>query len=90
MMCDHKAAVCRQYALNLDAAFYCDLDALVEHNCHIVLWCHGHSRPSCRYRIGETLIVSNQRGYLFADPNAAHFDPSAADAVICVDGRLRI
>ncbi len=82
----YRSKAGRQYALDLDAAFYSDQEALIEANPQIALWCHGHSHASCRYRAGETIILSNQRGYLRSDPDAARFDPSAADFVINSSG----
>jgi predicted phosphohydrolase len=72
----------RHYTLDLDAAFYSDQEPLIAAHPEIVLWAHGHSHTSCRYRIGSTTIVSNQRGYLGSDPEALSFDPSAADSTL--------
>jgi predicted phosphohydrolase len=76
----------RHYTLDLDAAFYSDQEPLITANPQIVLWVHGHSHASCRYRIGSTIIVSNQRGYLGLELDAACFDASAADCVLTFRG----
>jgi hypothetical protein len=68
----------RLYTLNLDAAFYSDQEDLIASHPQIAVWAHGHSHASCRYHIGRTVIVSNQRGYLGSDADALSFDPSAA------------
>ena len=36
------------------------------------LWCHGHTHEACDYRIGDTRVVSNPRGYPDEDTG---FDP---------------
>jgi predicted phosphohydrolase len=72
----------RVYELDLDAAFYSDQEGLIKANPQIALWGHGHSHASCSYRIGETLVVSNQRGYVFSEADARFFDPAAADFIL--------
>lgn len=78
----------RQYTLNLDAAFYSDQEDLIAAHPQIALWCHGHSHASCRYEIGNTIVVSNQRGYLGLDAEAEHFDSGAADFLLASSGLI--
>lgn len=40
-----------------------DMDDVILANPHIRLWVHGHTHFNTDYKIGETRIVSNQRGY---------------------------
>jgi hypothetical protein len=75
------------YAIDLDDAFYSDQEALIEANPHIALWCHGHSHRSCRYVIGATTVISNQRGYVGLEPMADAFDPNAVDFELNYHGR---
>ena len=53
-------------------AYASHLDGLIERT-QPALWIHGHIHDSQDYRIGQTRIVSNPRGYL-DDPNK-DFDP---------------
>jgi Icc-related predicted phosphoesterase len=46
----------------ISAAYASNLDDLVASS-RAKLWIHGHTHRSSRYRIGETLIVSNSPGY---------------------------
>jgi len=46
----------------LSAAFASDLDLLIQAS-RIPLWIHGHTHYNVDYKIGETRIYSNQRGY---------------------------
>lgn len=39
------------------------------------LWIHGHMHESFNYRVGETLVVANPRGYVGYEENPA-FDPN--------------
>lgn len=47
----------------LSAAFASDLSTMIE-VLEPTLWIHGHDHGSHHYRVGETLIVTNQHGYL--------------------------
>lgn len=46
----------------LSAAYASNLDALIEAQ-GPALWVHGHIHSPCDYRIGNTRIVNNARGY---------------------------
>ncbi len=46
----------------LSPAFVSDLGTLIEQS-GIPLWIHGHTHHNVDYRIGETRVLSNQRGY---------------------------
>jgi predicted phosphodiesterase len=46
----------------LSAAYASDLDALIERS-GVTLWVHGHTHASSDYRIGDTRILCNARGY---------------------------
>lgn len=47
---------------NLNPAFISDLEAMIADN-RIALWIHGHTHTAFDYRIGETRVVCNPRGY---------------------------
>jgi predicted phosphodiesterase len=57
---------------HLNAAYASDLEALM--GPEVVLWVHGHTHDSLDYRIGDTRVVCNPRGYLPFEPNPG-FDP---------------
>lgn len=56
----------------LNAAFASNLDKLVEASC-VPLWIHGHTHFNVDYVIGETRVLSDQRGY--PDEVAVGFNP---------------
>ena len=37
------------------------------------LWIHGHTHFNVDYKIGQTRVITNQRGYV--DSLSANFDP---------------
>jgi len=47
-----------------NAAFSSDLSEFILSNPQIVLWTHGHTHDPFDYKIGETRIVANPRGYI--------------------------
>ncbi|MHA6688772.1 metallophosphoesterase, partial [Mesorhizobium sp. A556] len=55
----------------LNAAYASDLSDVIESG-HPALWVHGHTHDSCDYKIGDTRIVCNPRGY---DDENVNFDP---------------
>jgi hypothetical protein len=55
------------------AAYASDLEPLVEAS-KARLWVHGHTHWPVDYRIGETRVISNPRGY--TDEPVAGFDPA--------------
>jgi predicted phosphodiesterase len=57
----------------LNPAFASNLDALVAES-RVPLWIHGHTHFNVDYLIGQTRVLSNQRGY--PDQLAAGFNPS--------------
>jgi hypothetical protein len=56
----------------LNAAFASDLGPLILAS-RVPLWIHGHTHCCVDYRVGETRVLSNQRGY--PDELLAEFDP---------------
>ena len=63
----------------LDDAYCGNLvDYLLEHP-NIKLAVHGHTHHPEHYRIGETLVISNPRGYFPDEQISRHFDPQAED-----------
>ncbi|MBS3652190.1 metallophosphoesterase [Pseudaminobacter sp. 19-2017] len=55
----------------LNAAYASDLSDVIEAG-RPALWVHGHTHDSCDYRVGDTRIVCNPRGY---DVENIKFDP---------------
>lgn len=56
----------------LTSAFASDLTPTIERH-HPELWIHGHTHNSFDYRVGDTRIVCNPKGY--GTENADEFDP---------------
>jgi Icc-related predicted phosphoesterase len=72
-----RGSIASQFAGSpLNACFVSDLDAQIQ-RWRPSLWLHGHVHDSVDYRIGETRVVANPRGYA---PNGVvenkAFDPS--------------
>ncbi|HVJ59296.1 MAG TPA: metallophosphoesterase, partial [Burkholderiaceae bacterium] len=65
----------------INGCFVSDLEARIR-QWRPQLWLHGHTHDSFDYRVGETRIVANPRGYA---PNGvienAKFDPQLVIAV---------
>ena len=56
-------SIAPQYEGNkLNPAFISDLETMIANN-SIALWIHGHTHTAFDYRIGETRVVCNPRGY---------------------------
>lgn len=56
----------------LNSAFASDLQSLVFQSC-ASLWIHGHTHSSCDYKIGQTRVICNPRGY---PPFNPQFNPN--------------
>jgi Icc-related predicted phosphoesterase len=61
----------------LNAAYASDLSQLVEEG-RPALWVHGHTHDSCDYRLGDTRVICNPRGY---DDENGRFEPSLVVAI---------
>ena len=60
----------------LNACFIADLEALVARS-GAALWIHGHTHDSFDYRIGDTRVLANPRGYVLdGTAENAGFDPA--------------
>jgi len=46
----------------MNAAFVCDLEHYMGE--HVDLWVHGHTHSSFDYKLGDTRVICNPRGYL--------------------------
>ena len=57
----------------INSAYCSNLDDFISKN-PIDLWIHGHTHRCVDYRIGETRVLSNQRGY--PSENTGSFDPA--------------
>jgi predicted phosphohydrolase len=58
---------------DVNAAYASDLDAMIESSA-AKFWIHGHTHFNVDYRIGQTRVITNQRGYV--DTPDETFDPS--------------
>lgn len=66
----------------LDAAYCSNQHALIEANPQIAVWIHGHTHKEEHYRIGETLVIANPRGYFPDERRSRNFEPGAEDFMI--------
>jgi predicted phosphodiesterase len=57
----------------LKPAFSSDLDSLIEQS-GVPLWIYGHTHYNTEFKIGETRVMTNQRGY--PEQACEGFDPS--------------
>ncbi len=55
-------------------AYYTDLTDVMMDNPNIKLWCHGHMHNPFDYKIGETRVICNPRGYEGYEPHSG-WDP---------------
>lgn len=59
-----------------NGAYYSSLESLILDNPNCVLWTHGHTHNFFEYKIGDTTIFCNPRGYKHYERRAAEFDPA--------------
>lgn len=58
---------------NIDAGYYSDLDDFIMTHPQITHWVHGHTHIQKEYKIGETNVLSNARGYEGYEDCASQF-----------------
>ena len=63
----------------MEDAYYSNQHKLIEENPQIMVWMHGHTHDDCNLQIGDTRIISNQRGYFPSEGRSRYFEPAAAD-----------
>lgn len=69
----HPESIAPEYELDLSTAgFVSDLTEVIERH-QPALWLHGHTHTSFDYRVGDTRVLCNPRGY--GRENARRFDP---------------
>lgn len=59
----------------LDGAFASDLDDFIAGSAGLRAWVHGHTHVRCSYRIGDTTVRANCRGFEGRDASARTFTP---------------
>lgn len=67
---------------SLDAAYCSNLHELIIDHPQIAIWIHGHTHRAERYRIGNTQVIANPRGYFPSERVSRFFDPTAADFML--------
>mgnify|MGYP000290589194 FL=1 len=60
----------------MNGAYSSDLSEFILDNPEIKLWTHGHTHDSFEYKIGDTTIMCNPRGYAGYESRAHDFDPT--------------
>ena len=58
---------------DLDYCYYTDLTDLIEEAVDLRYWVHGHTHVVTEYKIGNTTVLSNQRGYIGREELAYRF-----------------
>lgn len=58
----------------MNGAFYSDLSEFILDRPQIALWTHGHMHNQSDYRIGDTRVVCNPRGYIKHEQRAKEFE----------------
>jgi len=59
----------------VNSAYYSDLSELILDNPQIVLWTHGHVHTPFDYKIGDTRVVCNPRGYVGRERDSQDVEP---------------
>jgi Icc-related predicted phosphoesterase len=60
----------------MNGAYFSNLENMILDNQNCLLWCHGHMHDPCDYKIGDTTILCNPRGYVNYERRADEFDPT--------------
>jgi len=60
----------------MNGAYSSDLSEFILDNPEIQLWTHGHTHHTFEYKIGDTTIMCNPRGYSGYESRAQEFDPT--------------
>ena len=61
---------------HMNGAYSSDLSDLILDNPQIKIWTHGHTHHTFDYKIGDTRIICNPRGYKNYEQQADDFDPT--------------
>lgn len=65
-----------KHSHRMNGAYFSHLEEFIMDRPGINLWIHGHMHMPVSYKIGETRVFSNPRGYIGHEPQASTFDPS--------------
>lgn len=61
---------------HMNGAYFSSLEDLILENQHCVLWTHGHTHNYVNYKIGDTTVMCNPRGYHNYEYRSNEFDAS--------------
>jgi Icc-related predicted phosphoesterase len=70
-------SICDEYKhdFHMNGAYFSSLEDLILDNPNCVLWTHGHVHNYNNYKLGNTTVLSNPRGYNNYERRANEFDP---------------
>jgi Icc-related predicted phosphoesterase len=73
-----KASTHPHYANDtiMNGAYSSELSEFILDNPEIKLWTHGHTHHNFEYKIGDTTVMCNPRGYAGYEQQAREFDPT--------------
>ena len=67
------------HQIEMNGGYRSHLDHLIEDHPQIKLWIHGHMHDPVNYRIGNTRVYSNPRGYIGYETAASKFELKTID-----------
>lgn len=62
-----------KYDQHMNGGYFSRLDQLILDRPNCVLWCHGHTHNPFNYKIGDTTVMCNPRGYANYERRAEQF-----------------
>lgn len=81
--CSLSVAEAYAGAYHMNGGYFSDLSGLILDNTNIKLWCHGHMHNRSDYKVGETRVIANPRGYVGHEPTTETFNPKTNIVLGC-------
>ena len=63
----------------MNGAYSSDLDGFIMDRPEICLWTHGHTHEDFDYKINNTRVICNPRGYIGYEPRAENWQPKLVE-----------